>query len=378
MNKIIFDIGTLSTKFNFISMETPYVITSSTEYHETFNINNNVENMIKFYTKFPDIDPDRPYGSGTFIAHNQIIDKNKYSDFFGYCFNFLHCDPTEQKVAILVPPIDQQNFRKTTMAILFENYACQSLQLDDQSIFSYCKHVKSGTFLTVMSGFTDTYIVPCVKFHPLENCTQHLPFGGYHVTKYIADSIAEKNKNRIDLIRNDLMWIAERIKQNSRRIHRYDNFDIHDVKCSIRISQRKETNPISGKVVDLRIGHEFYLTPELVLAPEMMNKEEFEYTLPMYIDEIIRATPKEYHRRLYKNITLTGAPMIVKEIKERIHAEMKILANSLSNDPNEEYSTKVRCSSPERNAYDNARLVYQKPAPEITHAQYFEEGAFLV
>lgn len=212
MSKILFDIGSLCTKFNYLGLR-PIMISSSTECEIDFSQKGST---LKFYAEFPNCTADLPYGENTFYSRNKIINTDKYSDFFGYCFKKIISNPSEDSVIVLTPPVNYQNFGNKTAEILFETYNISHLSLMPQSVFAS----KHKHFVSVLFGFSDTYVISHVDCKPCLNSVRHIPIGGHQITEFICSSLREKSFNQ-EIEEDKFMWLAEHVKF----IDRYAFFD---------------------------------------------------------------------------------------------------------------------------------------------------------
>lgn len=85
-----------------------------------------------------------------------------------------------------------------------------------QSVFAS----KHKHFVSVLFGFSDTYVISHVDCKTCRNSIRHIPIGGHQITEFICSSLREKSFNQ-KIEEDKFMWLAEHVKF----IDRYAFFD---------------------------------------------------------------------------------------------------------------------------------------------------------
>lgn len=319
MSKILFDIGSLCTKFNVIGQR-PLMINTSTNCYIDFSKKGST---LEFYAKFPNCTVENPYGDGTFYSRCKIINKNKYSDFFGYCFRRLECDPSEQSVVVLTPPVHQKHFIENTTEILFETYNINSLSMAPQSLFAS----DHPNFVSVLFGFSDTYIVSHIECKVCHKSFQHIPVGGHQITEFISKSLMEKTANQ-NIDEDNIMWLAEHVKLIDRFAYFDSNIAIEDFKHSTPLKTSFRLNPLTLQKEYFTFGYERYLATAFTLFPDNIDPS-IKYTLA---DKILDSIHEAIHetnskssieRKLKNKIAYVGGPASARGIKYKLKNAFK-------------------------------------------------------
>ena len=72
-----------------------------------------------------------------------------------------------------------------------------------------------------------------------------------------------------------------------------------------------------GKPVEITVGYERFLGPEMFFHPEFIN-QDFKTPLDEVIDISIQACPIDYRRKLYNNIVLSGGSTLYDGFTEKL------------------------------------------------------------
>lgn len=347
MSKILIDIGSLCTKINFVGRD-PLMISSSADYILDFSVK---FSTIEYYSKFPDCKADFPYYESTFFSRNKLIDTTKYSNFLGHCFNLLNCDPSEANMIVLIPPIDQESFVAKTSEILFETYNCPKLSMISQSFFAD----EHKNFVSVMTGFSDTYILPYINCQPCSKSLRHIPIGGHQITEFISSSLKQRPQNQY-IEEENFMWMSEQIKLSDRFPYFDSNIDIDDFKHSTPLKTIFKLHPITKKKEFFTFGYERYLGTSCALLPGNIDPS-LNYTLAEQINESIKSAVVEtksishMEKTLKNRISVVGGPASARGIKYKLHNLFKskklksklkknVSKNDQANEENKDSDTK--------------------------------------
>lgn len=319
MSKLLFDIGSLCTKFNFVGFK-PLMISSSNDYHIDFSKKGS---LIEFYSNFPDCTADLPYYNSTFYSRSKIINKDKYSEFFGQCFKKLKCDPSDQSIIVLTPPVDNKEFNEKTAEILFETYNIPKLSMIPQSIFAS----EHKNFVSVLFGFSDTYIISHIDCKPCYKSLRHIPFGGHQITEFISASLKERSSNKY-IDEDKFMWMAERVKNVDRFAFFDSDIVIDDFRHSTPSKTMFQIDPLTKEKTTFSYGYERYLATAFALYPEKIDPT-IKNTLAEFIEDSINSIVKETKskssmiRHLKNKVSLVGGPASAKGIKYKLQTLLK-------------------------------------------------------
>ena len=80
-------------------------------------------------------------------------------------------------------------------------------------------------------------------------------------------------------------------------------------------------------MVDIDVGYERFLGPELFFHPEFIHKD-FMKPLGEVVDDAVQSCPIEYRVRLYENIVLSGGSTLFKGFDTRLQNQVQTILDS--------------------------------------------------
>jgi actin-related protein 3 len=87
---------------------------------------------------------------------------------------------------------------------------------------------------------------------------------------------------------------------------------------------------LNGNMVDIDVGYERFLGPEMFFHPEFIHKD-WRKPLGEVVDDAIQKCPVEYRTRLYNNIVLSGGSTLFDGFDDRLQKQVKgIVDNRLA------------------------------------------------
>lgn len=84
---------------------------------------------------------------------------------------------------------------------------------------------------------------------------------------------------------------------------------------------------VSGKMVNLDVGYERFLGPEMLFHPEFMNAG-FQSPLEEVVDNAIQKCPVDYRQKLYANVVLSGGNTLFKGFDARLGKNLQQILNN--------------------------------------------------
>ena len=79
---------------------------------------------------------------------------------------------------------------------------------------------------------------------------------------------------------------------------------------------------LNGNMVDIDVGYERFLGPEMFFHPEFVHKD-FMKPLGEVVDDAIQSCPIEYRVKLYENIVLSGGSTLFKGFDTRLKSQVQ-------------------------------------------------------
>ena len=79
---------------------------------------------------------------------------------------------------------------------------------------------------------------------------------------------------------------------------------------------------INGNMVDIDVGYERFLGPEMFFHPEFVHRD-FLRPLGEVVDDAIQSCPIEYRVKLYENIVLSGGSTLFKGFDTRLKTQVQ-------------------------------------------------------
>lgn len=125
-----------------------------------------------------------------------------------------------------------------------------------------------------------------------------------------AMEIAQKVKERFGYVCKDVVKEYQKYDKKtideSGRVFQSNKFKKYVHKCA------------SGESLELDIGYERFLGPEMFFHPEFIH-QDWRSPLDEIVDNAIQSSPIDTRRKLYENIVLSGGSTLFKDFDKRLN-----------------------------------------------------------
>jgi len=81
---------------------------------------------------------------------------------------------------------------------------------------------------------------------------------------------------------------------------------------------------LAGKIVNIDVGYERFLAPEMFFHPEFIHKS-WKKPLEEVVDDAVQQCPVDYRLRLYNNIVLSGGSTLFRDFDRRLNKNLQTL-----------------------------------------------------
>lgn len=300
------------------------------------------------------------------IRHGQVESWDLMEAYWQHCFfRYLRCDPEEHAVLLTEPPLNAPENREYTAEIMFESFNVPHLYIAVQAVLALAASWLDGrstdrtdnplTGTVVDSGDGVTHIIPVVEGYAIGSAIKHIPLAGREVTHFLQQLL--RDRPDVLLAPEDTMEVARRMKESlcyvcpdpAREYLKYDQEWANGGRCCDRenifinyflgTSSNLQKRFVwadgkNGKTLEVTVGAERFLGPEVFFSPEMCStttttttntSSAFTEPLPALIDKVIQACPIDCRRGLYKNVVLSGGSTMFKDFDKRLQRDMRAI-----------------------------------------------------
>ncbi len=249
------------------------------------------------------------------IEHGDIKDWTDMEKIWHFTFyTDLRIDPSEHPILLTEAPLSSKPQREKKTEIMFEIFNVPALYFAIPAVLSlYASGRTTGCVVDIGAGVS--HIIPIFEGYALKHLIKRFDFGGRDLDFFLQHRLRQK----------DFSVSTSEEKQIVR--------DIKETLCYVAIDPEKERMRFEHNIIgtkktyllpddtSITIGEERFLTPECLLNPSHIGKEEDP------LDEIIVKTISEcdigLRKELYNNIVLSGGSTLFPGIKERLTKEIK-------------------------------------------------------
>lgn len=179
----------------------------------------------------------------------------------------------------------------------------------------------TGTVIDAGDGVT--HVFPVCDGYVIGSCVKSIPLAGRDITKFVLKSLKDHNES---FRPEDGFEIASKIKEKhgyvckdvQKEFAKFDQKTEDDGKILQSNKFKKLVHKtINGNMVDIDVGYERFLGPEIFFHPEFAHPE---WTSPLedVVDEAIQRCPITYRIKLYDNIVLSGGSTLFKGFDNRL------------------------------------------------------------
>jgi actin-related protein 3 len=222
------------------------------------------------------------------------------------------------------PPENREN----TAEIMFESFNCAGLYIAVQAVLALAAswtsskvHDRSLTGTVIDSGAGVTHVIPVAEGYVIGSSIKSVPIAGRDITNFVQSLLRDRNEPDSSLqtaerIKEEFCYVSpDIVKEFSRFDREPDYFKKHTV------------NYPNGKSVQVDVGYERFLAPEIFFNPEIYSSD-FLTPLPNIVDTVIQTSPIDVRRGLYKNIVLSGGSTLYKDFGRRLQRDIRHLVDA--------------------------------------------------
>ena len=181
----------------------------------------------------------------------------------------------------------------------------------------------TGTVIDAGDGVT--HVFPVCDGYVISSCVKHIPLAGRDITAFTLQSLRDRGET---FVAGDGNEIAAKIKEKYGYVCKdvLKEFNSYDKKTTDEATgQLVQSNKfkkfvhktINGNMVDIDVGYERFLGPEMFFHPEFVHRD-FLRPLGEVVDDAIQSCPIEYRVKLYENVVLSGGSTLFKGFDTRL------------------------------------------------------------
>lgn len=211
---------------------------------------------------------------------------------------------------------------------MFESFNVAGLYIAVQAVLALAASWTSSkvqdrslTGTVIDSGEGVTHVIPVAEGYVIGSSIKSVPIAGRDITYFVQSLLRDRGEP------DSSLKTAERIKEQFcyvspdivKEFARYDREPDKFAKFPI--------NYPNGKSVEVDVGYERFLAPEIFFNPEIYSSD-FLTPLPTIVDTVIQQSPIDVRRGLYKNIVLSGGSTLYRDFGRRLQRDIKHLVDA--------------------------------------------------
>ena len=258
--------------------------------------------------------------------------------------SYLRCDPEEHRFILTEPPLNTPENREQMAEIMFETFNVKGLFIGVQATLALyaqianksdeeesknaqhdLNNISEMTGTVIDAGDGVTHVFPVCDGYVISSCVKHIPLAGRDITAYTLQSLRDRGET---FVAGDGNEIAAKIKEKYGYVCKdvLKEFNSYDKKTTDEATgQLVQSNKfkkfvhktINGNMVDIDVGYERFLGPEMFFHPEFVHRD-FLRPLGEVVDDAIQSCPIEYRVKLYENVVLSGGSTLFKGFDTRL------------------------------------------------------------
>ena len=260
--------------------------------------------------------------------------------------SYLRCDPEDHRFILTEPPMNTPENREQMAEIMFETFNVKGLFIGVQATLAlYAQIANKGeeesktatndlndigdmTGTVIDAGDGVTHVFPVCDGYVISSCVKHIPLAGRDITNYTLQSLKDRGETWPAA---DSTEIAMKIKEKYGYVcddvlEEFNSFDKKkklDDGTLVQSAKFKKFvhKTINNNMVELDVGYERFLGPEMFFHPEFIHKD-FMKPLGEVVDDAIQSCPIEYRIKLYENIVLSGGSTLFKGLDTRLNNQL--------------------------------------------------------
>ena len=181
------------------------------------------------------------------------------------------------------------------------------------------------TGTVIDSGDGVTHVFPVCDGYVISSCVKSVPLAGRDITNFTLSQLKDRGEK---FKPEDSLEIASKIKEKYGYVCKdvLKEFSKFDAKTTdpatnkmIQSAKFKKFvhKTLNGNMVELDVGYERFLGPEMFFHPEFIHKD-FQKPLGEVLDDAIQSCPIEYRIKLYENVVLSGGSTLFNGFDTRL------------------------------------------------------------
>ncbi|KAF8989915.1 actin family [Cyathus striatus] len=236
-------------------------------------------------------------------------------------FKYLRAEPEDHHF-LLVPEIFFESFNIKGLYIGVQAVLALAASWESKRVSD---HTLTGTVID--SGDGVTHVIPVAEGFVIGSAIKHIPIAGRDLTQFVLNLMRERGE-MATVPPEDQMKVASKVKENYsyvcqdivREFRKYDE-------DPLKYFQRYDgEHSVTGRQYSVDVGYERFLGPEVFFNPEIFSSD-FLTPLPEIVDDVIRQSPIDVRRGLYKNIVLSGGSTMFQHFGQRLKRDLKQLVD---------------------------------------------------
>lgn len=222
------------------------------------------------------------------------------------------------------PPENREN----TAEIFFESFNCAGMYIAVQAVLALAASWTSSkvtdrslTGTVIDSGDGVTHVIPVAEGYVIGSSIKSIPIAGRDISHFVQTLLRDRGEPDSSLktaqeIKEEHCYVCPDIVKE---FARYD-------RDRSRFAKHVVVHP-GGRQVTVDVGYERFLAPEIFFNPEIYSSD-FLTPLPVVVDNVIKESPIDVRRGLYKNIVLSGGSTLYKDFGRRLQRDIKQLVDA--------------------------------------------------
>lgn len=260
-------------------------------------------------------------------------------------YNYLRAEPQNHNVMLTEPPMNTPENREQMAEIMFETFDVEGLFIGVQAVLALYAGVYAGmekesggqvsgsdlTGTVVDSGDGVTHVIPISNGFPIASSIKHVPIAGRSITDFVNQALIDRrepipSKERKEIARDlkeKFCYCCKDIVEEHAKFDKKEKDEATgEWKQSNKFSTVSLTTPYSGKKIQVDMGYEMFMGPEVFFHPEFVNPD-WRQPVDEIVDHAILTSPLDARTSLYKNIVLSGGSTLFKNFDKRLEQEVR-------------------------------------------------------
>ncbi|KAJ7605861.1 actin-related protein Arp3 [Mycena polygramma] len=252
-------------------------------------------------------------------------------------FKYLRAEPEDHYFLLTEPPLNAPENREQTAEIFFESFNIKGLYIAVQAVLALAASWSSNrvtdrtlTGTVIDSGDGVTHIIPCAEGYVIGSAIKHIPIAGRDISQFVLNLMRERGDSRDgDRPARGSTSCCEQGQGELQLClpgHRETEFRKYDAEPYNHFQRYEGEHSVTGRKYGMDVRYERFLAPEIFFNPEIYSSD-FLTPLPEIVDDVIRQSPIDVRRGLYKNIVLSGGSTMFQHFGQRLKRDLKQLVD---------------------------------------------------